>query len=290
MNRTGDRYYLLDVFTDTPFAGNPLAVFTEAAGIPSERMQAIATELNLSETVFIGAQTADNRFPIRIFTPGTELPFAGHPTIGTAHLLASLALADRQSPLVLQAGVGDLDVRFDSDMARFTTARPVDLQPSSLDRVTAADLLGLSLSQIVDEPVIASCGLAFHLIELDSLDALGKALPSAASWHRTVSPSGIEQIYLHVRTGDATRRSRMFSTEIGNLREDPATGSAASALAGFLATRQSGVGQWHWRFDQGVEMGRPSQIHASVERDTDDAMTIHIGGRAVIVGEGRVYR
>lgn len=288
MERAGDRYYLLDVFTDTPFAGNPLAVFTESEEISDERMQAIATELNLSETVFVGTQTADNCFPIRIFTPGTELPFAGHPTIGTAYLLASLGLADRQSPLVLQAGVGDLEVRFDGDRARFTTARPVDVQPSSLDRMSAAELLGLSASQVVDDPEVASCGLAYHLIELDSLDALEQARPSAASWSRCVSPSGIEQIYLHVRTGGETRRSRMFSTAIGNLREDPATGSAASALAGFLATRETGSSRWYWQIDQGVEMGRPSRIHAWVERD--DAMTIRIGGQAVMVGEGKLYR
>lgn len=288
MDKVGDRYYLLDVFTDTPFAGNPLAVFTEAADISDKRMQAIATELNLSETVFVGTQTADNRFPIRIFTPGTELPFAGHPTIGTAYLLAALGLADRQSPLVLQAGVGNLEVHFDDDMARFTTARPVDVQPSSLDRMSAAELLGLSAAQVVDDPQVASCGLAYHLIELDSIDALEQARPSAASWSRCVSPSGIEQIYLHVRTGDEARRSRMFSTEIGNLREDPATGSAASALAGFLATRETGSSRWHWQIDQGVEMGRPSRIHAWVERD--DAMTIRIGGQAVMVGEGKLYR
>ncbi|MCK0713847.1 PhzF family phenazine biosynthesis protein [Chromohalobacter sarecensis] len=288
MDTAGDRYYLLDVFTDTPFAGNPLAVFTQASGISDERMQAIATELNLSETVFVGTQTADNCFPIRIFTPGTELPFAGHPTIGTAHLLASLGLAERQSPLVLQAGVGDLEVRFDDDMARFTTARPVAVQPSSLNSATAAELLGLSASQVVDDPQIASCGLAYHLVELSSFDALAQARPSAALWSRYVSPSGIEQIYLHVRTGDETRRSRMFSTEIGNLREDPATGSAASALAGFLATRETRSGRGYWQIDQGVEMGRPSRIHAWVEGD--DAMAIRIGGQAVMVGEGKLYR
>ncbi|MCI0511368.1 trans-2,3-dihydro-3-hydroxyanthranilate isomerase [Chromohalobacter marismortui] len=287
MEKAGDRYYLLDVFTDTPFAGNPLAVFTEASGICAERMQAIATELNLSETVFVGKQTADNRFPIRIFTPGTELPFAGHPVIGTAHLLASLDLADRRSLLVLQAGVGNLEVHFDEGMARFKTARPVDVQPSSLDSAMAAELLGLSASQVVDEPEIASCGLAYHLIELDSLDALEQARPSAASWGRSVSPSGIEQIYLHVRTGDEARRARMFSTTIGSLREDPATGSAASALAGYLAVREPDVGPRYWQIDQGIEMGRPSRIHAWVERD--DAMTILIGGRAHTVGEGKLY-
>ncbi|MDL4864336.1 PhzF family phenazine biosynthesis isomerase, partial [Halomonas elongata] len=105
------RYYLLDVFTDTPLAGNPLAVFLDAEGMEASHMQAIANELNLAETVFVGARKADNDFPIRIFTPSRELPFAGHPTIGTAHLLAAQGLVDTTRPLTLRAPVGALEVR-----------------------------------------------------------------------------------------------------------------------------------------------------------------------------------
>lgn len=287
---TGDRYWLLDVFSATPFTGNPLAVFPDTAEISETRMQAIANELNLSETVFVGKPTAANRFPIRIFTPATELPFAGHPTVGTAQLLVSLGLAERQRPLVLQARVGDLDVTFDDGLAWFTTARPVEIGASPLNQETVAELLGLSPSQVVATPEMASCGLPFHLIELDSLAALAQARPSAALWTRHVSPSGVGQIYLYVSEASSTQlRTRMFSSELGDLREDPATGSAASALAGFLATRQPGSGHWSWQIAQGVEMGRRSRIHAEVERD-DDGMTIRIGGQAVIVGEGRMYR
>ncbi|MFD2192266.1 PhzF family phenazine biosynthesis protein [Pistricoccus aurantiacus] len=280
-------YHLLDVFTDRAFAGNPLAVFPAAQKLDSRRMQVIANELNLSETVFLGPASDTNRFPIRIFTPTMELPFAGHPVVGTAHLLAELGLAQRDRPLILEAAVGALDVTFEDDLARFTTARPAEIGASTLDRAKAAALLGLDEGQINGEPVIASCGLPFHLIELDSLDALARALPSPVRWMRDVSPSRVEQIYLHVQLDEARIRSRMFSTE-GGVREDPATGSAAAALTGYLGSRQTGAGSWRRRIDQGVEMGRPSQIHATFERDTHDNPAIHIAGQAVIVGQGRL--
>ncbi|MFC3282698.1 PhzF family phenazine biosynthesis protein [Litchfieldella rifensis] len=282
------RYLLLDVFSGRPFAGNPLAVFPEAEGMAESRMQAIANELNLSETVFVGTPTAKNRFPIRIFTPSTELPFAGHPTVGTAHLLVALGMAERGQPLTLQARVGDLEVRFEDDLAYFTTAQPVEIGVSSLDRTTAAALLGLAPSQVIATPVVASCGLPFHLIELDSRETLAQAQPSSPRWLQHVSPSHVEQIYLYVNDGEALN-ARMFSTELGGLHEDPATGSAASALAGFLATHREGPGHWQWQIEQGIEMGRASLILAEVRRDDAGAMTIRIGGQAVLIGEGHVY-
>ncbi|HET8789918.1 MAG TPA: PhzF family phenazine biosynthesis protein [Modicisalibacter sp.] len=282
-------YYLLDVFTERAFAGNPLAVFPHAQGLDIRRMQAIANELNLSETVFVGQAREVNCYPMRIFTPTRELPFAGHPTVGTAHLLAELELASREWPLILEAGVGSLEVRFEDGLARFTTTRPVEIGTSTLDRVAAAELLGLNESQVIGEPVLASCGLAYHLVELDSLEALERALPAPVPWAHSVSPSGIDNIYLYVTAAPDSLRARMFSME-GSLREDPATGSAAAALAGTLAVRRPGVGKWQWWIDQGVEMGRPSRIHAMVERDDDHAMTIRIAGQSVIVGRGTLLQ
>ncbi len=285
-------YYLLDVFTDRAFAGNPLAVFPPASeGLDSSTMQAIANELNLSETVFVGQAIGPERYPIRIFTPTMELPFAGHPTVGTAHLLAELGMASRDGPLTLEAGAGPLVVNFEKDRACFTTAQPLDVRNSTLNRATAARLLGLAKDQIISEPVLASCGLPFHLIELDSLAALGKALPSPSAWQDWVKPSGYEQIYLHVSDETAGQenslRSRMFSTE-GGIREDPATGSAAAALAGHLAADMSRPGQQRWEIRQGVEMGRPSQIVAEAVHD-GHAMTIRIAGQAVLIGSGTLH-
>ncbi|WP_416139907.1 PhzF family phenazine biosynthesis protein [Halomonas sp. HK25] len=280
-------YFLLDVFTDRAFAGNPLAVFPHAEGLESSTMQAIANELNLSETVFVGQSTGQHRYPIRIFTPTAELPFAGHPAVGTAHLLVELGMAERGCPLILEAGVGPLVVEFDRALARLITAEPVSILASTLTQASAAELLGLAVHQVLSEPVLASCGLPYHLIELDSLEALEKARPSPSAWGRCVSPSGQDQIYLYV-AGDETDesqsvRARMFSTE-GGVREDPATGSAAAALAGHLA-QNKGISRWRWQIEQGIEMGRPSRIHAEAER-TEDGLSIRIAGEAVIVGTG----
>nr|WP_299243490.1 PhzF family phenazine biosynthesis protein [uncultured Halomonas sp.] len=281
-------YYLLDVFTDRTFAGNPLAVFPHGDDLTTERMQAIANELNLSETVFVGEAKEANRYPMRIFTPKQELPFAGHPTLGTAHLLAALGWVERDQALILEAGVGPLEVRFEEGMAYFTTARPVDVRASTLDRSGAASLLGLNETRVIGEPVLASCGVPYHLIELDSVEALENAIPASALWARWVSPSGHEAVYLYVKNEASEQannlRCRMFTLG-ASLYEDPATGSAAAALVGALAMAEKGTGLWRWRIDQGVEMGRPSRIVAEVEQD-GDAMTIRIGGQAVIIGQG----
>ncbi|MDR5901637.1 PhzF family phenazine biosynthesis protein [Halomonas icarae] len=283
-------YFLLDVFADRAFAGNPLAVFPRAEGLATDTMQAIANELNLSETVFVGEATGWHRYPVRIFTPTRELPFAGHPVIGTAHLLVELSMAERDRSLTLDAGVGPLVVEFDRTLASFTTAAPFSISSSTLNQTAVAQLLGLAAQQTLSEPVLASCGLPYHLIELASQEALERARPSPSAWAEWVSPSGHDQVYLYVvgkETG-ASRvvRARMFSTE-GGVREDSATGSAAAALAGHLAQNRR-VGRWRWQIEQGIEMGRPSRILAEAERAEDD-LTIRIAGEAVIVGRGSLH-
>ncbi len=137
------RYHLMDVFTATPLSGNPLAVFLEAEGLEPATMQAIASELNLSETVFIGERGGSQRLPIRIFTPARELPFAGHPIVGAANLLAAQGLVDRSQPLILEALAGPLMVRFEGDLACFAAAMPAECRASSLGRSAAAELFGL---------------------------------------------------------------------------------------------------------------------------------------------------
>ncbi|PRY64134.1 trans-2,3-dihydro-3-hydroxyanthranilate isomerase [Vreelandella songnenensis] len=282
MNRA--EYYLLDVFTDTPFAGNQLAVFLEADGLETATMQAVARELNLAETVFLGAARAANHYPMRIFTPTQELDFAGHPTVGTAQLLAELGLASREQTLILQPPVGKLPINFAGNKATFTTARPASISPSTLDTSRAATLLGLQRHQVVGMPVISSCGLAFHLIELDDLAALQNIHISGTEWANTVTPSGAEQVYLYVAESsggaETVLRSRMFSREHG-LCEDPATGSAAAALSGYLATTGDAR---RWVIHQGVEMGRPSVIETAMANGL-----VQVGGNAVLVGKGEIY-
>ena len=282
-------YYLLDVFTDQPFSGNQLAVFLNADGLSAATMQSIAHELNLSETVFLSASTKPNHYPMRIFTPTSELPFAGHPTVGTAQLLAELGLINREQTLVLHPPVGELPIRYSGKKAAFTTARPAGITPSPLDQKAAAALLGLQSHQVIGKPVISSCGLAFHLIQLGDPAALKNIQISAAIWADAVAPSGIEQIYLYVAetsdSSETTLRSRMFSREHG-LCEDPATGSAAAALTGYLASTQASP--LCLQIHQGVDMGRPSVIYTAANGGIKPGF-VHVGGNAVVVGKGEFY-
>lgn len=285
-------YYLMDVFTNRIYSGNPLAVFPKAESIDASTMQAIANELNLSETVFVNRISSLNRYPIRIFTPTAELPFAGHPIIGTAHLLVELGMVVREEPLTLEAGVGPLVVAYEKELACFAVAAPLNIQASTLDSVTAAELLGLDARDVVSQPVLASCGLPYHLVELGSLKALERAHSCPKIWAESVSPSGYDQIYLYVVENVANEEgalsARMFC-DAGGQREDPATGSAAAALVGKLAVdNKISSDSWRWRISQGVEMNRPSLILAQTEYSSDN-LKIHIAGEAVIVGTGMLW-
>jgi trans-2,3-dihydro-3-hydroxyanthranilate isomerase len=279
-------YYLLDVFTDQPFTGNPLAVFLEAGELETSTMQALANELNLAETVFLSAATRPNHFPMRIFTSTQELAFAGHPTVGTAHLLAALNLVDREQTLVLQPPIGELAVRYGQGRATFTTAQPAIITDSTLDHATAAELLGLEAHQVVGNPVLASFGLPFHLIELADVAALESVRISTTTWANAVAPSSAEQVYLYVveqqHSAEMRIRSRMFSME-NSLCEDPATGSAAAALTGYLASLQPDALQC--KIHQGVEMGRPSVIHTAANGGIKTGF-VEVGGNASVVGRG----
>ncbi|PFG09404.1 PhzF family phenazine biosynthesis protein [Marinobacter sp. LV10MA510-1] len=225
-------------------------------------------------------------YPIRIFTPNMELPFAGHPTVGTAHLLAELGMALRDRPLTLDAG--PLVVAYDKNLTRFTVAAPIHIQTSTLEKVTAAQLLGLEPEEVASKPVLASCGLPYHLIELESLKALGRVQLSPSIWSENISPSGCDQIYLYVAENasstESVLRARMFCGE-GGQREDPATGSAAAALVGMLSIDEKIPGLRRWKISQGVEMNRPSLIFAETEYD-NNSLVIRIAGQVVIVGTG----
>lgn len=282
-------YYLLDVFTDKPFSGNQLAVFLNADELGTSTMQAIANELNLAETVFLGAATTTNHYPMRIFTPTAELPFAGHPTVGTAHLLAELNLVNREQGIVLQPPVGALAVNYEQEGATFKTALSVMVTGSTLDRLTAVELLGLDIHQVIGDPVIASFGLPFHLIELADLAALEQIQIAGAVWADAVTPSSAGQIYLYVveqRDNEETIvRSRMFCMH-ASLCEDPATGSAAAALTGYLASLNPDP--LHCKIHQGVEMGRPSVIHTTANGNIEQGF-VTVAGQAIIAGEGKLY-
>ena len=274
-------YWIVDVFCAAAFGGNPLAVIPAAEGLSSEQMQHIAREFNFSETTFVlPPANPENTAHFRIFTPSRELPFAGHPTLGTAWVIGQEQALPRPAELRLEAGVGLLKVRLEADAARFQVA----LQPkfSALETAIAdlARLLGLSEQDIAAQPVIASCGLPFALVPLTGLDAIGRARlslplddPLFSDW------PVLKELYLYCHqtvSAEPDLHTRMFAPGAG-VAEDPATGSAASALAAWLASRQPD-GCYELEIEQGIEMGRPSRIKTRVEK-RDEQLQVFVSGQ-----------
>ena len=276
-------YLVYDVFTDTRFGGNQLAVFPYAAGLPEDQLQAIAQEFNFSEVTFVyPATNPAHTAAVRIFTPTTEVPFAGHPTIGTAIALADLG---HGPDMVLELGVGPIPCSVGPEGAAFTT--PVALKILAhppADLVAAA--LGLPLLAIRTDrhaPVQATLGLAFVLVELDDRASLSQAQPELATIRKaaTLYPAGLDfAIFCYVRSGE-TVVARMFAP-LDNMPEDPATGSASATLAALLATLPGGPQRL--QISQGEDMGRPSRISAQV-----GVGGVTISGQAVKVMAGQFY-
>lgn len=296
------RYTVLDVFTDRPLAGNPLAVVLEADGLGDVAMQAIAREFNLSETVFV-LPPADSRHraSMRIFTPGRELPFAGHPTVGTAVLLALLDKAKGASaeafgleqkigivPCVAEPGDDRLG------RARFRLPRLPQIGGEGVSIDKAARALGLTPAEIGfgrHLPSRHSAGVAFDLVPVASLDAIGRARPTAA-FMEAFGDSGHPAAYVYTaETVEEGSRfhARMFAPGMG-IAEDPATGSAAAAFAGALMQFEPlGDGTHDFVIEQGYEMGRPSLIALQIVIENGALTSAEIGGDAVIVAEGTLY-
>lgn len=271
-------YVVLDVFTDRAFGGNPLAVIPDAGTLSEEALQPIAREFGFSETTFVyPPRDPTNTARVRIFTPVAEIPFAGHPTIGTA-----IALAGRGAGpgMVLELGVGPVEAHAASGHARFTTRHPLS-RHGEPDAGLVAARAGLGEAEIAAKPVIASVGLPFVMVELTSIDALARARPEPDAFRRAQERYGDGlssfDLYLYVRHGGEIR-ARMFGP-LDGIPEDPATGSAAAALAAHLADAEGGAGRFV--ITQGVEMGRPSRIEVGV---ADGAVTV--AGQAVEVMRG----
>jgi trans-2,3-dihydro-3-hydroxyanthranilate isomerase len=275
-------YLVYDVFTDTVFGGNPLAVIPDAAGLAEPLLQKIAREFNFSETTFVyppadPAHTAR----VRIFTPTQEVPFAGHPTIGTAIALRDLG---RTAEMVLELGVGPIPCTVAGGQARFVTRRPLE-RLHEVEAVLVAEALGLAASDILTSrhaPVMASVGLPFVFAEIDGESALARATPAIAAFRagqaRYPSPFDFA-VAPYVREGDRIRM-RMFAP-LDSIPEDPATGSAAAALGALLAALAGAPVALD--ITQGVEMGRPSRI--LVEAGPDG---VAVEGAARRVMEGRL--
>jgi len=297
-------YSIYDVFTDTKLAGNPLAVVFDGDGLDTDAMQAITREFNLSETVFV--QKPNNpahSATLRIFTPAHELPFAGHPTVGTAIALAERAhgIGDGSFDLVsvLEEKVGPVRCAVklrpgEAGFAEFDLPQKSARTELPLDRQALSDALGLKISDIGFEnhvPSVWSAGVPFLMLPLHNLAAAEQIDFDGQLWEKCVPVIGgrLASAYVYCRGGKhhaARFHARMFSPTMG-IYEDPATGAAAAALSGAIH-HFDGLPDGHHPIliEQGVEMGRPSFIHLHIDVQDGDILRARIGGQAVRVATG----
>jgi trans-2,3-dihydro-3-hydroxyanthranilate isomerase len=299
------RYLHYDVFTNRPFEGNQLAVFPEPAGLSTEEMQRITKEMNFSECTFIfPAETEGTGVRMRIFTPGEELPMAGHPTIGSTYaLVREGVIAPRSTEFVFGLGVGPTPVTLDwrGDALDFVwmTQRPPSFEGRITDRAAFARAIGLSDGEMPgDLPVEAiSCGVSFLVAPIASRAAVDRLSIDRRAYHDACAASGVKELPLFAFTtdrtgasGDETVYSRMLAPQFG-IAEDPATGSASGPLGCYLATYNlipEGALAHHVSL-QGAVMGRPSRLHISIDRNDGRITRVRVGGRSVLVGEGRLF-
>jgi trans-2,3-dihydro-3-hydroxyanthranilate isomerase len=290
------RFVIADVFTDRAFGGNQLAVFPDGRGISERAMQSLAREFNFSETTFVlPARDGGTDFQLRIFTPAAELPFAGHPTVGTAAVLARLglvALNGGAGKVVFEERVGpvsvDVSLEGERTFARLSLEAAVE-EPEPPSPADAAAALSLS-ADAVREAWFATVGTPFAYVHVADRRAVDAAVTDRAAWARHFEHAFSSAVYFFAGDLAAGSRlyARMFSPGFG-IEEDAATGSAAATLAGSLANRlPERDGVFAWTIDQGVKMGRPSVIEASAEKRGGRAVRVMAGGGTVIVAEGTI--
>ena len=295
------KFVTTDVFTRVPFGGNQLAVFPDAEGLAAGEMQQIAKEFNISETVFVlppKKSNHDSRF--RIFTPAVELPFAGHPTIGAVAVLVAhqrLKVTGSQGEFICEEGVGPVAVRVDASgklpFVQLTAAKQPEFRESEVTDSDIATVLGLGDNDIGSAKFqieSVSCGVPFTIVPVRSLEAMSKIRLQRAAWEKHVAFRWAPNIYAfnsECKSVESHFHVRMFAPALG-VDEDPATGAAATAFGGYLARYQSEASEnWSWRLEQGLEMGRPSEIFLTVSRDHSQQLTICVGGYSVVVSEGK---
>jgi trans-2,3-dihydro-3-hydroxyanthranilate isomerase len=297
------RFLHFDVFTDHLFGGNQLAVFPDGRGLSSETMQAIAKEMNFSETTFVlPAEQTGTDMRVRIFTPGSELPMAGHPTIGTTFALARIGvIPPARERVVFGLGIGPTPVTMtwtdrDLSFAWMTQSAPVFSEPIA-DRACAAAVLDLPEAAVASNaPVqVVSCGLPYVLVPLVSRDAVDRAMLNLTAYDRLIGGSartanGVFLFSLESGPDEATAYSRMFAPLIG-VAEDPATGSASGPLGCYLVRHNLApiTSAGKMLSLQGVKMGRPSHVHISIGVEGTEIRSVRVGGSSVLAGEGTLY-
>ncbi|MGH9409698.1 MAG: PhzF family phenazine biosynthesis protein [Vicinamibacterales bacterium] len=295
------RYLHLDVFTDRPFEGNQLAVFPDSAGLSTEDMQRITHEMNLSECTFVlPAEVSGTDVRMRIFTPGEELPMAGHPTIGSTFALAAeSAIASGRTGFVFGLGIGPTPVSLewhgsDLDFVWMTQSRPT-FGGRIDDRAGFAQAIGVAPADLLaNAPIeIVSCGVPFLLAPLTLASSVDRVAIDRRQYAACCKAAGVDERPLFTfalvpgASGGESVYSRMLAPGLG-IGEDPATGSASGPLGCYLAAHNLlGVDRLsHFISLQGVAMRRPSRIHVSIGVEADAVTSVRVGGRSVLVGGG----
>ncbi len=303
------RYVTADVFTSAPFTGNQLAVVFGADALPTETLLAITREFNYSETVFVFPPNdpAHTR-RVRIFTPEGELPFAGHPTVGTAHVLVALGevpVSGDEVLVVLEEGVGPVPVRVRLEHGRpvhaqLTTAMLPEERHESPSLEQLAEVLSLSPADFVGGlhmPCAVSCGIPWFLVPLASVDAVRRARIRMEPWEQHLAGQWGSWPFVFAMTNgvsDASAPAHVQGVDIAAraflpgaaVPEDPATGSANACLAGYLAARTPRDGILRWEVAQGVEMGRASRLSLEVAKQAGVIEAVRVGGATVLITEG----
>jgi trans-2,3-dihydro-3-hydroxyanthranilate isomerase len=281
-----------DVFTERRFGGNPLAVVLDGTALSDAQMQAVAREFNFSETVFVlPPPDPDHGTRVRIFTPMRELPFAGHPTVGTAFVLATVAPERyRGDRIVLREGIGPVSVQLErvgGELKRCAFSAPRLPQPGAAAprRDELAAMLGLPTSQVLDSAEFWSAGISFLVVPLASVEALKRCRLDLTVWAALLAGHEYKHVYPVAQAG-AAWRVRMFAPDAG-VAEDPATGSAAAAFAGWLAAyAPQPARRSEYTLLQGEEIGRPSRIDLQVDSDGDRISAVRVAGASVMVSQG----
>jgi trans-2,3-dihydro-3-hydroxyanthranilate isomerase len=298
------RYLHLDVFTETPFEGNQLAVFPEPAGLSTDDMQRITREMAFSECTFVfPPETAGTHIRLRIFTPAEELPMAGHPTIGTTFALALDGTIEKGAPeLVCGLGVGPTPVAIEwkgaaPDFAWMTQQTPT-FGSRVTDRAALASALGVRDSDLAGSyPLeVVSCGVPFLFVPLATRKAVDAVDVSRAAYHACLANAGIDDVPVFIFTldranssGEEAVYSRMLAPGFG-ISEDPATGGASGPLGCYLAAHALLTEDRlkHFVSLQGMAMKRPSRLHVSIDRNGQAITRVRVGGRSVLVGRGEL--
>ena len=291
------RYFVCDVFTTQMFSGNQLAVVPEAQGLSESQMQNIAKEFNFSETTFVFPPEAGQTKKVRIFTPNTEVPFAGHPNIGTAFILAkdgAFGTFDTAKEVVFEEKAGLVPVKINKDESGYIwcelSAPEILSIGDPVSKPLVASALTLNESEILTTthlPQVASVGLPFLLVEISSVNSLIKAQIDVGRLELLIEKAGVSYIHLYCRNvGNFDIKARMFAP-LDGVSEDPATGSANGALIGLLSQYENiDDSDKDWTISQGAEIGRPSVLYGRTQKQKGKVIGVWIGGHSVLVSEG----